>query len=189
MRRWPAVALMVLLLGGVMVAVGFLATRSAEELIIGAIEPGVYHVPRSAVALYLKHLASFDPNKPGERGLSLLRFTLNGYHDGGDTDTNRRCLDIADFLIKKGADVNAVGQPGTPDAGLSALHNAVLYESPDVVRFLLREGANVNVRAGAGPFAGMTPLAFASHLQTKTPRDPDKLGQVVEILKNAGGVL
>ena len=66
-------------------------------------------------------------------------------------------LDIVNYLIAKGADVNA----GTTKDRLTPLHLAVAAKAKDIVRALLDNGAIVNV----GAESGITPLLLACDRQ------------------------
>ena len=64
---------------------------------------------------------------------------------------------VAQILLSKGADVNGGAVPGSKDKS-SPMHSAVMGEMPDMVEYLIRSGADVNV-VNAG---GLTPLHLAS---------------------------
>lgn len=64
---------------------------------------------------------------------------------------------VAQILLSKGADVNGGAVPGSKDKS-SPMHSAVMGEMPDMVEYLIRSGANVNVVNASG----LTPLHLAS---------------------------
>lgn len=67
-------------------------------------------------------------------------------------ETNRETkFKMAKLLIKAGADVNYKYE------GMSILHRAIKYDKPDVVLFLIENGANINIQDSVG----RTPLYFA----------------------------
>jgi cytohesin len=70
--------------------------------------------------------------------------------------------EIAELLIAKGADVNAM----TAD-GLTALFAAILGPNKEIVELLIAKGADVNARG----FLGMTPLNMAADEGQKETAD------------------
>jgi ankyrin repeat protein len=66
---------------------------------------------------------------------------------------------LAEFLIRKGANVNAVNEKN----GLSPLHCAVKADNEEMVEVLLNNGADINLRDTGRLASGRTPLHFAAH--------------------------
>lgn len=75
-------------------------------------------------------------------GVEITSFDQRNFM--GDTVLHTVCswgkLQPVEDLVKAGADVNAKG-----DQGATPLFNAVMGESPDVVAFLLKSGANPSI--------------------------------------------
>lgn len=81
----------------------------------------------------------------------------------------------AAFYLAHGLDVNAVGPNG-----LTALHYAIKANSPEMVQFVIAQGANLHKKAGA---RGLEPMGYAYYLalsDTATDR-----GRVIAILNDA----
>lgn len=123
-------------------------------------------------------------------GQSILQFTLAAYEGGirsdgtdrltsADTHRNQRVLRIAKHFITLGMDPNTRGP-----FGLTALHDAILFNSPEVVSFLVQVGADLNAPAGAGKFNGVPPLDFAIVMNREKPH-PNR-ERIVQLLKDAG---
>jgi hypothetical protein len=75
----------------------------------------------------------------GQRGNDYSRYIWNAPW-GSQKERERKVLDIIQVLIKYGADINAPNSQGwTP------LMESIRYGMPDVTKFLLERGANVNV--------------------------------------------
>lgn len=81
-------------------------------------------------------------------------------------------LEIAKKLLDKGADVDEAANSG-PTEGYTCLMMAAGNQRPDIVKFLVEEGANLNARAGDGT----TPLSMA-----EKRNDPE----MVALLKELG---
>ena len=69
-------------------------------------------------------------------------------------DIESRDLDVAQLLISRGADINALDR-----GGKSPLSKAVKFQKPDFVELLLKGGADVNIRC---LYSGRTPLHEAT---------------------------
>ncbi len=88
-------------------------------------------------------------------------------------------VDIAEYLVKKGADVNVVGAyRATP------LHCAAFKGIYDVVSLLIEKGANVNSR---GP-GGSTPLLFAAEMSSARVKNAKYLEVVKLLVENGADV-
>lgn len=66
---------------------------------------------------------------------------------------------LAEFLIRKGANVNALNEKN----GLSPLDEAVKTGCGEMVELLLNNGADINLKYSGRLAAGRTPLHFAAH--------------------------
>lgn len=83
-------------------------------------------------------LEKVDINQPDDQGNSPLFLSLK-----------KNKYDIFNFLLEKGADVNAVGNAKGAQ-NQSVLYVAVLLEKPDIVKKLLEKGANPNLADDGG---------------------------------------
>jgi ankyrin repeat protein len=81
----------------------------------------------------------------GEYGYTPLHRAVDG--------DNRYCLLVIQYLISKGADVNAKG-----DGDYTPLFNAAAHGTLEVVQCLVSHGADVNAKG----YRGETPLHFAA---------------------------
>jgi ankyrin repeat protein len=99
---------------------------------------------------------------PAWDGLKITNLQQRNYL--GDTVLHTVCSwgdeVAARAVIEAGADVNALG-----DNGASPLFNAVIGESADVVRLLLKKGANPNIRNKSGT----TVLEYARNTGASKP--------------------
>jgi ankyrin repeat protein len=77
--------------------------------------------------------------------------------------------EIAELLITRGADVNAIDE-----RGWSPLHAAAMG-GEETIEFLIANGANVNAKIASGSYKGMTPLDLASK------------AEIVDLIRKLGG--
>lgn len=73
--------------------------------------------------------------RDGKPSPDLLSFTLSQYGRRGADRTT--ILALAEFFLQRGADIDAYNYKGN-----TVLHEAVLLQQADLVRFLLRHGAD-----------------------------------------------
>ncbi|MDH3646891.1 MAG: ankyrin repeat domain-containing protein [Gammaproteobacteria bacterium] len=114
---------------------------------------------------------SWDGCPETNRDENALGLTLRAYGlDGFDND---RVLSTASRLIELGCDIDQHSL-----IGHTAMHEAILYNEPDVVRFLLAHGADPAVtietpESELSPsrryFSGMDSIGFATALQERSP--------------------
>ena len=71
-------------------------------------------------------------------------------------------LETIELLIKKGVDVNSKDK-----SGKTPLYWAAEYGRTNVVKLLLKAGADVNATVSDGPLKGYTPLHEAAYLGHK----------------------
>ena len=84
--------------------------------------------------------------------------------------SDRGSTGLAEFLLSKGANVDETSDTG----GYTCLMMAAGSKKPDLVKLLVKHGANVNARAKDGS----TPLSMAAK---------DKAPEMVKLLKSLGG--
>ncbi len=113
-----------------------------------------------------RHDFNFKDNL--ENNQSTLQFILAGYFEhqekASDPEDMNYILSMAERAINEGSDINNVA-----DFGLSALHEAVLFNSLDVAKFLVSKGAKCDVllaRPGK-KVDGMDAVEFAEFLYRK----------------------
>ncbi len=101
------------------------------------------------LAIWGDYLLYADRLLETKYGVTELRYT-----DGVSEELNQLREDLrietVRLLISGGADINA-----QDDFGCTALHDAVFYDLPDIVKLLLESGANPNIRDKE---SGSTPL-------------------------------
>ncbi len=119
-----------------------------------------------------------------DRDVSPLGQTLRGY--GLEGFDNHRVLATASHLIDLGCDIDQRNMTGH-----TALHEAILYNEPDVVRFLLAHGADPAVTIAAAPrasgemnrfFAGLDSLSFTRELQAKS-KHAENREEILQLLE------
>jgi ankyrin repeat protein len=94
----------------------------------------------------------------GIHGIPLLYFPVIRGHRA-----------IAEALLARGADVNAGAN------GLTPLHGAVMFDQPEMARWLLEHGANPNLLS----YENKTPLKLAVE---------GEKGPIAAILRDSGGI-
>ena len=153
--------------------------------------------PTLSTAIYRDHFdaamllldAGADPNEPdamnaaAERGsLELLRVMLdkggnaNGQsYYGGVLHNACDSLEKVKLLIERGADVNGY-YPNSFNYGMRPIHAAAQKGNPSVTKFLIQNGADVNVLM----VDRQTPLDMA--LRNQNQNEIDKYKEVVQLL-------
>jgi len=154
-----------------------LVLRSAySEYLVEAIP--IPTLPPSLCRFYIRNFSDFDINEKYD-GLPLLHWALLGYVTG-DPDQRQHMLNLSEFFIAKGADLNALDKWGR-----TCLHLAVRNNSPELARFLLKHGADINVPAGS-KLKNLTPLAYARSLKKEYPRTDRR--EVIQLLIQNGAI-
>ena len=125
---------------------------------------------------YLESQHDFDFENNYESNQSPLQFILAAVFEheeiGSSSPEIEYVLSIAQSSIDQGANIDNVA-----DFGLSALHEAVLFNSISATKFLIRNGANCGVlvsRPGK-PIDGMTPLEMAEFLKIKSDKNRSEI--------------
>lgn len=131
---------------------------------------------------------SWDGCPTTERNQNPLSMTLRGY--GMEGFNNERILATADHLIRLGCKANERNLTGH-----TALHEAILYNEPAVVSFLLAHGANPAVTIEIpeqGPsdlqrlFSGMDSIQFTEELQRSASQGENR-GEILRLLRQSRG--
>lgn len=165
-----------LLIGGLSyVAYQFTANTEIEYIILNATEKGNSPVQWLSFR-YLQHTdrihqVTSDPK-------TTLGFVLSGH---GEAFTDKaRVEELAKLLTGRGLDIDE-----RDVSGMSPLHDAVLINRPDSVRFILELGASTSVRSrrpGGSPADDKTPLELALWLQENADSRGD-MSRVVTLLR------
>jgi len=87
---------------------------------------------------------------------------------------NKRLFEIADYYLAREININQL----SPIDQLTPLHTAVLFNHPDVVRYLLNKGADKTI---VSPKLNKTPQGLAKELQAKGEND---YSAVINLLSN-----
>ena len=147
---------------------------SYSEYLVEAIP--IPTLPPSLCRFYIRNFSDFDIHEKYNR-FPLLHWALLGYVNG-DPDQRQHMLNLSEFLIAKGADLNALDE-----LGRTCLHLAVRFNSTEMVRFLLKHGADVNVLAGS-KLKNLTSLAYAQSLEREHPKTDRR--EVIQLLIQNG---
>jgi hypothetical protein len=111
----------------------------------------------------------FNFSKGFENRQSSLQFILVALYDHEKRKSLPQeiayVLSMAQRSINEGANINNVAAPG-----LSALHEAVLFNSVTAVKFLISNGADCNIKVSrpGRPIDGMNALEMTEYLSTKS---------------------
>ena len=142
-----------------MVVVGCATTKQLEPPTDKAPDISIHDaVEKGNIEAVKYHLTAGTKVDLRDDGVTLLQMTAGEGHK-----------EIAELLIAKGADVNAM----TPD-GLTALFAAILGPHKEMAELLIAKGADVNARG----FLGMTPLNMANDEGEK---------EMADLLRKHGG--
>lgn len=129
---------------------------------------------------------SWDGCPITDRQPTPLNLTLRAY--GMQGFDKSRVLATAEKLIELGCDTDQRNLNG-----YTAMHEAILYNEADVVRFLLKHGADPAVTIQTGDnepsesrrfFSGMNAMQFTEELQRKSAHAVDRSGIVKLLEKN-----
>ncbi|WP_426671626.1 ankyrin repeat domain-containing protein [Mucilaginibacter sp. McL0603] len=143
-----------------------LATKTTSQNVSPLMLACYYKKPEVAEFLlkYVSEISLFEASAVGKFDtVAHLIYThpdsINEYADDGFTPLGLACyfgqLEVARYLILKGADVN---QPSNNGFHVFPIHSAAAGNYTDIVRILIENGAQVNVRQQAGA----TPLHSAA---------------------------
>ena len=152
-------------------------------------------VTRHILSLLLLVLAvgcsSAESVGPDEYGVGPLSKAMADYviphpkMTDADRENNEAVVEEVKRLVEAGANVNHQ----RPDTGATPLHEAVLYNSPGLVRVLLDAGARLDIEdtsaaAREDGVGNLTPLEYARFVQRKIPsRDYSKVIAILERAK------
>ncbi len=98
-----------------------------------------------------------DPTIPNDRNWTPLMMAagIGSGSSGDEAGTEAECLEAVHYLLKLGAEINAVDREGE-----TAMHGAAYKSLPAVVRLLVEKGAEISIwNKPSG--AGRTPLSIA----------------------------
>lgn len=134
-----------------------LRTSPVNDITICALGDQGLYLPSAACRAYLPIAAR---SSEADETQNAFHLAVNAFEPGrADTlDT----LEVISILLASGADID---NP-SPITGYSALHAAVLFNSPSLAEFLLNEGASIEVSDRTNQ---LTPLQMANELQSTRP--------------------
>lgn len=129
----------------------------SESLILCALDEGGILVPSELCEYYMFNYRAIKNDIEELASGAGLIFILNG-------ENKEKKYKFAKFFILNGLDVNGVNHYG--EDNLTPLHGAVLINDVELVNFLLKHGADINIKP---PSINMTPLELARLLQENEP--------------------
>ncbi|MGP9825257.1 ankyrin repeat domain-containing protein [Ectopseudomonas khazarica] len=140
---------------------------SIEDLILCTAGDG-FHIPHSACKFYLYNLTDEDDARSLSEGPGLS-FAFATETPEAKPDRYR----VMARLIEIGVDIN---EPSKID-GLTPLNAAILENDPELVKFLLANGANINKTDRTFNFNAKQ---FIEHLQTRDSKtNRDEVRQII----------
>jgi hypothetical protein len=157
----------------------WLSNLSPEDLLNGATSHS-FIFPHYIFKIYIKIANPVPRNYHSSTGLPAIQFVANG-RQGGDSTYDADCLEMIDYLIKNGADINEASKD---KLGLTPLHLALLNKDLQLADLLIKNGADPNAKA-SGIYTGMTPIRFADELK-KSKNSPSD-DEIVSLLRKNGG--
>jgi hypothetical protein len=149
---------------------------SSSGKLLGTIPIGP--IPPSLCRFYIRNFSDFDINKDYD-GHRLLDDALFAY-GYAEPDQRPHMLSLVEFFLRKGGIPDSLGK-----WGYSYLHSAVRSNSPELIRLLLRYGADVNVRADK-KHNKATPLGYARSVNKKRPGTVQP--EVIQLLIQNGAI-
>jgi ankyrin repeat protein len=124
--------------------------------------------------------------------ISPIHFVLNGYNYKG-SGNNKIILEVSDTFLNQGCDINSYDS-----LGITPLHASILSLEPDVVKYLLKNGADPLKKAIEGRdfqgnpekrYIGMNSFEFAKYRKSWIKEEQKdyiqslkKIGQIIEVL-------
>jgi len=137
-----------------------LSDKPVAKIIRAAVKTeGLPDIDRWKAKLYLRY-SDYNANATVQgSSIPLFNFCLFGYSKS-KPENNDRIFEIAQLLLTKGADVNSLDSK----SGRTALHEAIFFNQPKVVQFLIKNNANPNIKVDQpkSVFHGKDALDFAS---------------------------
>ncbi|MBI3561656.1 MAG: ankyrin repeat domain-containing protein [Gammaproteobacteria bacterium] len=151
-----------------------LTTFNLETLMIYSTHGDACRIPHceSVVEYYTLHFRGTKQDIADLEQGAGLSFVF------GDSETRSKFLN---FLIEKGINVNKI----SPIDGATPLHGAVLFNDPELVKFLLDHGADPNMRKEKNvnslpEYDNLTPLELVDVMSRNKPEiDRSKVKQIL----------
>lgn len=164
-------AIIVLFLVGVFGLMMYdVSKMDAETIILCTSNEGGILIPGKLCEHYMFNYRAIESDVKELASGAGLSFILNG-------ENKDKKYQIAEYYLSNGLDVNGVNQYG--NYNLTPLHGAVLDNDTEMATFLLRHGADKNIRP---PSINMSSLEFARSLQKKEP-NVDR-NEMIQVLSN-----
>ena len=155
-------------------------TRPADQLLVAAVNAD----GASAWSAYrelkqIAHCPYLDDSPETPVGLLVAAY-------GQQSNDSERVRETIRLMLNQGCDIDQYSA-----AGLTPLHNAVLFRQPELLRFLLEQGADPLLRVipipgrelGRG-IAHLDAYGMTLVLRDKNPDDP-AISEILELLKPA----
>ena len=165
------IGIAVLIIACISLTYYFLRSSNIETLMTCSTNPHVVLVPESLCKYYTLHFRGNKQDIASLESTSGLSFIF-----ANKLQTSY----FLDFLVKKGINLNKV----SPLTGNTPLSSAVVFNKPDLVKYLLAHGADPSIKTNddsLGAFNHHTPLEIAEMMQ-KNKMQPDR-SEVIQILK------
>ncbi len=141
--------------------------KPLERLIRSVIARNLYpSISKPVIFRYLE-IGQYDANGiVANSTLPYLNFSLFGYSRRRPLQ-NTRVLEVARILVSKGADINGIDV----NSGRTPLHEAILMNNIEVVKFLLKHRADPYLRVNQpkSKFHGMNSLQFSIFMEEAAP--------------------
>lgn len=168
------IAIPMLVVSGYLIAVWYNLQKNIEQPILAITTDAIPGIPAGIAKIYL-YLSDFDPNASTSYGMPAFNFIAAGYSTG-DSSYNAAVFELAQKFIAKGADINRSWNGFTP------LQAAVVVNEPVLVEYLLRNGADPDIKFARPGKAGdqMDTSEFAQYLAGLKRQD---MTRVLEVLK------
>ena len=161
----------------------YLASQPIDKLILTAVHPeGFTPIKRNDALRYLQK-GDFNINESvPDSSIPLINFCLYGYSTI-KTDNNKRIFQVAQLLINRGANINAIDGK----TGRTPLHEAIFFNQIELVKFLIKNKANpmIKVNYPKSVFHGSNALEFAKKIDKMDKNiDYSPVIKVVEAYQN-----
>lgn len=150
-----------------------LSKMSVFELVLCSADEGGILIPGTVCEYYMKNYRS------GEEDIQEL--AKGGLEPILNLDNEKKKYELAEFFISKGLDVDGMNHYHYKRKNDSTpLHNSVIYNDPERVRFLIDQGADPEAKSQY--HNNMTPLELAQNLESRFPdRNMEK---IIQLLSN-----
>lgn len=151
------ISLFFLCIGGSL-SVYFLNRLSLNEAILGVVTDSYRFPPKDIFFYYIKFFRKIEVS---DDDLHPLHFTLNGCYENISSDKD--CKAMIDLILNNSE--LSINDLSNHIPRLRPLHVAVLFCSPEAVKYILERGADVNLLASIKNFGEVTALQLLDKLK------------------------